>query len=425
MRNSVRISLLSLALLAAALPAFAVPLCSADIDFQRLTFSGTPGKQILILTVDVSGVVSAQLDCNADGDFLDTALGDIDGDSYGNEDQIYFALRGNDTITINQTGPWTGEKKDFQFLLAVGTNSLTYESNGNGISSNSRIVFDITGGSGADTVDLSFAGNLVDQSSILVRVNLAVGNDVMSLALPATSTTGRINAEVNLGLGTNAFSMTQGTAPTSGEVNLDLEGGTGRDTVTLNPTIVSGGRMRINSQLGGGNDTYRVNLDLSLLDLTSDADLFLGADGGIGNDNLAMIRNEPTPNPTTIHEAADFDIRLNGGIGNDIITVDLGSGGIDEFTNGTIRLRADGGAGTDLVSLIMDSTEASPSSGPGRYDVAVTGGPGNDTLNATHNVVGSVTYLQGAMILDGGVGIDTCLPAGSSASSLHFLNCEL
>jgi hypothetical protein len=422
MRNAIRTSLLSAALLAAALPGFAVPPCSADVDFQRLTFSGTPGKQILILTVDVSGVVSAQLDCNADGDFLDTALGDIDGDSYGNEDQIYFALRGNDTITINQTGPWTGEKKDFQFLLAVGTNNLTYESNGNAISANSRIVFDVTGGSGIDTVDLSFAGNLVDQSSILVRANLGVGNDVMSLELPATSTTGRINAEVNLGLGTNAFSMTQGTAPTSGEVNLDLEGGTGRDTITLNPTVVSGGRMRINSQLGGGNDTYRVNLDLSLLDLTSDADLFLGADGGIGNDNLAVTRNGTTPSVTAIQDAADFDIRLNGGIGNDIITVDLGGGGIDAFTNGTIRLRADGGAGTDLVSLTMDSTEG-PSTGPGRYDVAVTGGPGNDTVNATHNVVGSVAYLQGAMILDGGVGIDTCLPAGSSAASLHFRNC--
>ena len=74
MRNAIRTSLLSSALLAAAVPAFAVPPCSGDVDFQRLTFSGTPGKQILILTVDVSGVVSAQLDCNADGDFLDAVL---------------------------------------------------------------------------------------------------------------------------------------------------------------------------------------------------------------------------------------------------------------------------------------------------------------------------------------------------------------
>jgi len=424
MRNGIRTSVLSLALSAAALPAFAAALCSGDIDFQRLTFAGTTGKQILVLTVDVSGVVSAQLDCNGDGDFVDTAAGDIDGDSYGDEDQIYFALKGNDTITINQTGPWTGQKKDFQFLLGVGTNSLTYESNGNGISANSRIVFEVAGGTGADTVDLSFAGNLVDLSSILVRANLGVGNDVMSLALPETSSTGRLNVNVDLGLGNNVFSMTQGTAPTSGEVNLDLEAGSGRDVVTLNPTVVAGGRMRINTQLGWGNDTYAVNLDLSLLDVGSDGDLFLGADGSIGNDSLVVTRNGTTPSLAAIHEAADFDVRLNGGIGNDTISVDLGGGGIDGFTNGTIRLRADGGAGSDRVTVIFDSSE-SPTSGPGRYDVAVTGGPGNDTLSATHNATGSVSYLQGAMILDGGSGtVDTCTTEGSSASSLHLLNCE-
>jgi hypothetical protein len=419
MRNAIRTSLLSAALLAAALPALAVPLCSADIDFQRLTFSGTPGKQTLILTVDVSGVVSAQLDCNGDGDFVDTAAGDIDGDSYGNVDQIYFALKGNDTITINQTGPWAGQKKDFQFLLGVGTNSVSYDSNGNGISANSRIAFEVAGGTGADTVDLAFAGNPVDQSSILIRADLGAGNDVMSLALPTTATTGRLNADVSLGAGINAFTMTQGTAVTSGEVNLEIEGGTGKDTVTLNPTVVTGGRMRINTQLGAGNDVYVANLDLSLLDLASNADLFLSADGAGGNDNLAVTRNGTTASATGIQGAADLDIRLNGGIGNDTLTVDLGGGGIDAFTNGTIRVRADGGAGNDLVTVIFDST------GPGRYDVAVTGGPGNDTLSATHNATGSPSYVQGAMILDGGLGIiDTCTTAGSSASSLHLLNCE-
>jgi hypothetical protein len=356
---------------------------------------------------------------------VDTAAGDIDGASYGNEDQIYFALKGNDTITINQTGPWTGQKKDFQFLLGVGTNSVSYESNGNGISGNSRIVFEVAGGTGPDTIDLSFAGNSVDQSSILVRADLGVGNDIVSVALPATSDSGRFNADVNLGLGNNAFTMTQGTAPTSGEVNLEIEAGTGRDAVTLNPTVVAGGRMRINTYLGAGNDTYAVNLDLSLLEVSSDGDLFLGVDGGGGNDNLAVTRNGTTASTTIIQDGADFDMRLKGGIGNDTITVDLGGGGIDAFTNGTIRLRADGGAGNDLFNMVLDSSEPSPTSGPGRYDVAVTGGPGNDTLSATHNATGSVSYLQGAMILDGGSGtVDTCTIGGSSASSLHLLNCE-
>jgi hypothetical protein len=422
MGNVTRIALLSLVLSGGALPAFAAP-CSADIDFQRLTFSGTTARQILVLTIDATGAVSAQLDCNGDGDFVDAALGDIDGDSYGNEDQIHFALKGNDTITINQTGPWTGAKKDFQFLLATGANNVSYESNGNGISANSRVVFEVQGGGGVDTVDLSFAGNPVDQSSILIRANLGVGNDVMSVALPETSSTGRLNLDVNLGVGTNAFSMTQGPAAISGEVNLDLEGGSGRDSVTLNPTVVTGGRMRFNSLLGGGNDTFVVNLDLSLLELSSDGALFLNADGGSGNDILSVTRNGTTPATTAIREGADLDVRLGGGIGNDALTVDLGGGGIDAFTNGTIRLRADGGAGADIVNMTFDSTEASPSSGPGRYDVAVTGGTGNDVLSATHNALGNVSYLQGAMIVDGGQGVDACTPAGSSAASLHLVNC--
>jgi hypothetical protein len=420
MRNAIRSSLLSAALFAAASPAFAAVNCSGDNDGQRLIFTGTPGKQTLNLTVNGSGVITAELDCNGNGLFVDTAAGDINGENFGIEDQIYIALKGNDTITITQTGAWTGQKKDFQALLGIGTNSLSYNSNGFAIGASSRIAFEVTGGTGVDSVNLAFAGNAVSQSSILIRADLGNGNDVMSLELPATSSTGRLNADVTLGVGTNVFTMTQGVAITAGEVNLEVEGSTGRETITLNPTKVAGGRMRINALLGGGNDTYTANLDLALLDLTANGELFLAADGGGGNDILTVTRNASTASTTQIVAASDLDMRLGGGIGNDKLSVDLGGGGINLFTNGTIRLRADAGAGNDVVGVQFDSN------GAGRYDATVTGGAGNDSLSATHNATGtSPSYLQGAVILDGGLGTgDKCTIAGSSASSLHLLNCE-
>jgi hypothetical protein len=420
-------ALVAAALVALASPALAVAPCSAGIGQHGLTFTGSSAKQNLVLDIDAAGVVVASLDCNLDGDFADTAGGDLNAVGFGNQDQIHVALKGNDTVTINQNGAWTGQQKDFQLFLGAGTNAVTYNSNGNAITANSRILFEVAGGSGSDSVNLNFAGNAVDQSSLLLRAEMGAGNDVVNLALPTTSPTGRLNADLSLGVGANAFTLTQGAFFTQGEVNVDIEGGPGIDTVTLNPTeTLAGGRVRVNAALAGGNDKFVANLDLANFDVLFDAELYLSADGGAGNDIFTVTRNGTTPTGTAIAVAATFDVRLNGGLGNDLMTVDLGSGGIDQLTGGTIRLRADGGTGNDILNFALDSADATAPFGPGIYDVLVTGGAGIDTVNTTHNATGAVSYLQGDMILDAGAGtVDTCTTSGSSAASLHLLNCEL
>jgi hypothetical protein len=206
------------------------------------------------------------------------------------------------------------------------------------------------------------------------------GNDFFNLGLPGTINTGALSAEVNLGPGANAFTLTQGAALTQGQVNIDIEGGVGIDTVTLNPTaIVSKGRMHVSAFLGGGDDRFVTNLDLALFDLASDGNLFLSADGSGGNDFFAVTRNGTTPSNTLIADTANFDVRLRGGTGKDAMTIDLGAGGIDQFTGATIRLRADGSAGNDTMTFTLDSADAGAPFGPGQYDVAVTGSPGNES----------------------------------------------
>jgi hypothetical protein len=261
---------------------------------------------------------------------------------------------------------------------------------------------------------------------LLIRTDMGSGDDTLSLGLPSTTDTAALSGEVTLGPGANAFTLTQGAAMTEGQVTVDIEGGAGIDTVTLYPTaIVSKGRMHVSAFLGEGNDRFVTSLDLALFDLASDGNLFLSADGSAGNDFFAVTRNATTPSNTRIADTANFDVRLRGGPGQDTMTIDLGAGGIDEFTGAAIRLRADGGAGTDTMTFALDSDDAGAPFGPGQYDVAVTGGAANDVLNVTHSAVGAVTYLQGAMILDGGAGTaDTCTVGGTSSASLHLLNCE-
>jgi hypothetical protein len=140
--------------------------------------------------------------------------------------------------------------------------------------------------------------------------------------------------------------------------------------------------------------------------------------GGVGNDVLAVTRGATFG--SVYFPSGQVEADLKGGVGNDTLTVDLGGNALDAF--GRLRLRADGGAGNDVLSLAADVKAGSVP----LFDAAVTGGVGHDTVGFTLNNNGSngaANYpVGGTILIDGSVGLDACTIAGNGLT--HRRGCE-
>ncbi len=161
--------------------------------------------------------------------------------------------------------------------------------------------------------------------------------------------------------------------------NVDLQGGSGNDTLnasayTAGPVTLRGGNDA--NTVGNGNDTLV---------------------GGAGNDFLYGGGGTPT---------ADNDM-LTGGPGND--TIQGGSTDGSAMNPGTNFL-------VESADVNLTLTNTALAGGLGADTIAnisgaiLTGGAGNNTLNAS-------AFTNGPVTLDGGVGIDL-LQGGSGADTL-------
>src|SRR5262249_44000749 len=92
------------------------------------------------------------------------------------------------------------------------------------------------------------------------------------------------------------------------------------------------------------------------------------------------------------------------GLGNDTMVTDFGAGDTLELL-GAIRVRMDGGLGTDVLTCLL----ANNVNTTGEFDVAVRGGAGNDTMafSLVNNGGAPILGPTGKAVLDGGLGTDT------------------
>jgi Ca2+-binding RTX toxin-like protein len=205
-------------------------------------------------------------------------------------------------------------------------------------------VAQLTGGTGADTIDASaFAGT--------VTIDAGAGNDTVTGSTGSDTLTGGEGTDRVKVTGSTTITLTDtsligaGTDSIGGFETATLTGGSGADTITASGftagsvSIVGGaGADRITGSplgdiiaAGGGNDRVV---------------------SGAGND--------------TITGAAGNDI-LNGGAGRDRIT---GGAGADTITGGTGADRLDGGAGNDRLNTRDRTRDTSISCGAGSRDRA-------------------------------------------------------
>ncbi len=385
-----------------------------------LAVTGTPAKQTLILNVSQFST-QVYLDCNGNNRFTDP--GDVNGVTYGNDHRLFdIRLGGSDVITFNVADDLLGAAKDAEIVLGPGTNTVNITSTATTIAAGSRVLVDVVGGTGADTVTASI-GSTINGSNLLVRADLGTGNDRVNLAFPGTFTNGAIvGVEGVLGAGSNTFSVPKTGAFDASTMTVDVDGGPGADTVVafLGSPLGANARYFVNADLGAGNDTFTGSLDFSQLQIGAGSEVHFRARGGLGNDTLSVTRNGTTGNVGGANGILDVD--LTGGAGNDTIAVDL-AGNSWNPAPGTLRLRADGGAGNDAISIDVDAVFNAPVT----YDASVTGGPGNDALDVSVSAFGDnppVTFgPAGTILVDGGLGINTCTVGGNLAGQLHKRNC--
>jgi hypothetical protein len=434
-------------MLAAAQPVQAALVCSmASEEDGSFRILGDVRKQHLLIalkppaSVGEVALADVSLDCNGDG--LTTGSEDLRRTNL-NADAFDLRLGGNDTIAITyRAGTYdgganaSGSSRRFTVTSGPGTNVLTLATDGVVKLSNARLTLDVLGGAAADKVDVLLgeaSTGAAGAVAVVVRADLAAGNDAMTLVLPEMSATS-FESRVQLGLGTNVFTVEQpANLSNRSSVALDVDGGSGADTVTahFDADFLSSARAIVNADLGAGNDTFTGTVHLTTAILSAGTSLRFKAKGGPGNDTLRLTRDISIGVDRPM--GAVLEAELLGGAGVDVVEVDLASGGYD--VRGTVRLALDGGAGNDALKLLLDT-------GPGIatrvFDISFMGGIGNDTLKLAFNDDSPTTTADhfgpaGTILFDAGAGLDTCtatsnvpipVPAVRSGARGLFRNCE-
>src|SRR5262249_47187321 len=275
---------------------------------------------------------------------------------------------------------WNGQLRDVSVALGPGANRFELvAAPGAVLYSYSRLGLDIAGNSGPDTVVLNMPERTVS-AAVQVRADLGGGDDVLTLHTgQLEGNDARLAVHAILGAGTNRVELTSGggalAASVSATLELDVEGGPGTDRVFVNLAggQVGYGRVFVNAELGAGNDEFRAAVDLQTF-LLDPRIMRFRVNGGAGNEVLAFTATSDG-NPGGLRGL--LDVNFLGGAGADVLSVDLGGAGL-RMTGPPLRVRADGGAGNDVLNLAL---RAAPESATD-FDVSLSGGPGSDRLTA-------------------------------------------
>jgi hypothetical protein len=404
-------------------------------------------NQRLIIT-DTGTDLVFSLDANGNGSFTDP--GDRNAVHLGAIDTVNLRLRGgDDQVTYTLAGDFSGVRKHIlvDFGGVSGLDTFTFDTAGHSILNHSVVSMDVVGGAPGDVTTINF--DTISNSAVSVREQLATSDNAPATTSAATPSTitfrgpitdSLVDVLVVLGRGNSDFEVNflgaVGGSNTSA-VNILILGnqGTPGDDVTANfgNTVDTGSTLDFRARLRGGDDVFQGNFDLSHFGLTNSLHgavggaLNLTVDGGVGNDTITVGANG-----TTGSAVLDglLNLRLVGGGGNDSMKVLFAhdtSSNLNAFTTSEasalsrgLRLRVYGNGGADQIDVRL-SNDAHASF---NYDVGLFGGDGADTLSFAGNDAsnGGVTFNpRGYVLLDGGPGTDTGIVTGNfPVKKRHF-----
>jgi hypothetical protein len=414
-------------ILCGAAPAHAAcSVTTGDFDgngTDDLRITGDSLRQILVMDIGAAGI-HVQLDCNGDGDFTDA--GDTDTTFNLGLETLAIDLKGKDVITVLQSAPAAGQRRDFVLTLGPAGNTVTFLGlAGAPASAQTSWIVDIAGGSGQDDVNISL-GSSWNDSLLQVRGDLGAGDDHVTIGGVPTSTNGVIDVDLVLGNGNNSFKFaggTAGSAYTGFRWNLSAEGSnlpTNVDTVTVDMErrrLSNDSRFTLNANLLAGNDVFTATEPNTFASGGGQPEYRVHVKGGLGNDLLQVGPQYAVSQGRTSNDGLVEEV-LDGGPGNDVILVESHVEG-----KGTTRIRLQGGDGNDSVMSSLWAEDAG--FGLNNLDPITRGGRGADDVYSSVFEPGTATYQPvGASLLDGGMDPgDACVFFGNGKSDRFA--CEL
>lgn len=411
----------------------AVVVTQLDLDGDGATddirIVGDIGNNAVTILDNGTGLLSISVDANRDGDTTDP--GELTNAAFnfdGNSGAIEISLGGgNDAVTYNLTGNLSGDARAISINLGGGNNSATVSAGANDILAGSRFDLEVTTGGGNDAVNLAL--DEVRASLVSVRADLGLGNDTATMAFDRIDDKSAVDLDVNLGDGLNSLQidLQEIGFGDSADVHIDIHGGAQKDNVTVNlhDDIGDGTKrssLQIDAELFAGKDTFTAGLDyaVNVFRVDDHSLASIAVRGGLGDDAIG-VQGVGAAGTIRIDPDGLLDIDLKGGAGNDTVGVNLGKTDALELL-GDMRVRMDGGIGNDSLSCLL----ANNANATGKYDVAVLGSAGNDTVVFALPPSGTPTFGPlGKILLDGGRGLDALTNSNPAASLAHFFEVVL
>ena len=366
------------------------------------------------ITIQDNGAntVTMSIDANGDGDLTDP--GDSNSVAYNFQgDSVALDINlgaGNDMIEYTTTANYSASARTFWVNLGSGNDKFNFGTGTNDTLNASRISFDVTGGLGNDTVGIQF--DEVRKGIVAATTDLGAGADKYTQAFERIDDGAAITLRTELGAGVNTYTadFQEVGFGDRAAVDMTVVGGAQVDTVQVNMHDDVGNGVKSSHfsavvDLLGGNDVFKSLFDRSgnVFRVDDHSQCSFAVRGGAGNDTLSAAQTGAA-GTIRIDPDALFSIDLDGGLGNDTMVTDFGAGDTFELL-GSVRVRMDGGLGTDALNCLL----ANDVDTTGEYDVAIRGGAGNDTMafNLVNNGGAPILGPTGKALLDGGLGTDT------------------
>jgi hypothetical protein len=286
----------------------------------------------------------------------------------------------------------------------------------------------VNGGTGADTVTLSTAGNTVTVAAVTtVTTGSATANDTVYVADTAARTT-----TIGLGAGTDTVTITSTYGVTVDAADVEsVFGSAGIDTISLSAAtayvdggagadVIHGGTYGATILGGAGNDTINDGTGADNINAGNDNDTInfataarFAADtvnGGSGTDTVVLSGNDQTLSDANFANKSYIEV-LNTGTGGEmditigttafaagITTVTFGGTGDDTLSlTAAGSLIVNGGTGADTVTL---STAGNTVTVAAVSTVTTGSATANDTVYVANAAAGTVVVSLGAGTAD-------------------------
>ena len=268
--------------------------------------------------------------------------------------------------------------------------------------------FSITLSGAGSALDVRLGDNYIGVDKSFV-VRMGDGSDRFNFTTaPSQGLRGsHVTLDVNTGSGNDQVSLSLQDIARSSSITGTINTNGGNDRVQVSGyTAIRDSSVAITTNLGSGNDSYQELIDLEGFRLYGSSSSWrTTVNGGAGNDTIAQ--RAANGSRSAVFEGL-FSNDFIGGSGSDAITADMETLSLN---GGTLHLHADGGNGSDTVSI---GATIHPASRGGRLDIFAAGGAGDDVLGLTLNADNTTnTYARRTAILDGGEGNDLGTLLGS------------